>query len=126
MVYSLIPKNFLSFDDLIPMPSNQNGLSISEDDKKIYVEVAMPGISSKDVDITFHDGYLWVRGDSKKEEEDKKKKYYKKAISSFSYQVTVPSDVDIKKDPEATCKNGIVTIAFDKSPKTQPKKILVK
>jgi HSP20 family protein len=135
MSYSLIPKNFLSVplrnfwedvEEWLPSQSHPNGLSVSEDDKKIYIEAAIPGVDSKDVEVTFHDGYLWIRGETKKEEEDKKKKYYRKAVNSFSYQVAVPGDVDTKKDPNANCKNGIITISFEKSPKTQPKKIQVK
>lgn len=138
MTSSLIPKRFLSFPSLslpdfwdedeewITSPSTQSGLSVYEDENKVYVEAAVPGIDPKNVDVTFHDGYLWIRGEKQEEEQDKKKKYYRKASSSFSYRVAVPGDIDDNKEPEATYKHGVMTIAFVKSPKAQPKKIQVK
>jgi HSP20 family protein len=138
MAFDLIPKRFLSFPSLslpdfwdedeewLTVPSTQSGLSVYEDENKVYVEAAVPGLDPKDIDITFQDGYLWIRGETKKEEEDKKKKYYRKATSSFSYRVAVPGDVDEAKEPEATYKHGVMTVAFAKSAKAQPKKIQIK
>jgi HSP20 family protein len=132
MTISLIPKKMLSFPDiwdddnwLMPQ-STQNGLSISEDEKNVYIETAIPGIDPKDVEITFQDGYIWVRAETKQEEKDKNKKFYRQATSSFSYRVAVPGEVDMNSEPEATYKHGVMTITFAKSPKVQPKKIQIK
>jgi HSP20 family protein len=137
MAYDLIPNRLLSFpqiqlpsiwnddDDWLTAPSNPSGLSISEDEKKVYIEAALPGIDPKNVEITFQDGYLWIRGEVKEEEKDKNRKYYREATKSFSYRVAVPGDVDTTIDPSATYKHGVMTIAFMKSAKSQPKKIQV-
>jgi HSP20 family protein len=101
-------------------------LSLSEDDKHIYVQAQVPGVDPKNIDVTYHDGYLWIRGEAKESEEDKKRKYYRHATSSFSYRVAIPSEVDMKTEPEATYKHGVMTVTFAKSPKAQPKKITVK
>ncbi len=106
------------------MTNPQSGLAVSEDDKNIYIEASVPGIDPKDVDITFDKGTLWIKGESKKEE--KEKKYYRRAASSFSYRVNVPGELDPNTEPEATYANGVMTVTFAKSPKTQPKKIAVK
>ena len=113
-------------DDFTLLPQSQGGLSISEDDSKVYIEAALPGIDSENIDITFHDGYVWVRGEKKEKEEDKKRKYYRQSAKSFSYRVAVPGDVDLNTEPEAEFDNGVMTITFAKSPKSQPKKIAVK
>lgn len=138
MTNSLIPRRLLSFPSLslpdfwgedeewLSAPSTQSGLSIYEDESYVYVEAAVPGIDPKDVDVTFQDGYVWVRGETKEEEGDQKKKFYRRASRSFSYRVAIPGDVDTTKDPDATYKHGVMTIAFAKSPKAQPKKIQVK
>jgi HSP20 family protein len=118
-------RNFWDDDDDIALASNvPSGISISEDDNNVYVEVALPGIDPKDAEITFDKGILWVKGESK--EEEKKKKYYRKAMSSFSYRVAVPGDLDPKFEPTAESKNGMMKITFKKSPQAQPKKITVK
>jgi HSP20 family protein len=114
-------------EDFWPVATQaQNNLSISEDDQKIYIEAAMPGIDPKNVDITFEKGYLWMKGEVKEEEKDQKRKYYRKATRSFSYRVAVPGDVDANAEPAASCKNGVLTVTFQKAAKAQPKKIQIK
>ena len=114
-------------DEDWPMTTNvSNGLSISEDEKYVYVEAAVPGIKPEEIEVTFDKGVLWIKGESKEEEEDKKKKFYRRLASSFSYRVAVPGDLDQNAEPEASCKHGVMTVKFMKSPKTQPKKIAVK
>lgn len=137
MAYDLIPRNLLAFpsvhipsvwndeDDWLTAPSSPSGLSVSEDDKKVYIETAIPGIDPKNIEITTHDGYLWIRGETKEEEKDKSRKYYREATKSFSYRVAVPGDIDNSIDPVATYKHGVMTVAFIKSPKSQPKKIQI-
>lgn len=138
MSVNIVPKKMLSFpsfslpslwdedEDWFMTPSTQSGLSVYEDDSKVYIETAIPGINPKDVEVTFQDGYLWVRAETKEEEKDKNKKYYRQASQSFSYRVAVPGEVDSNKEPEATYKHGVMTITFNKIPKSQPKKIQIK
>lgn len=136
MAYDLFPSRLLSFpsfqlpsiwdeDDLLTTPSSSSGLSISEDEQKVYIEAALPGIDPKNIEITFHEGYLWIRGELKEEEKDKSRKYYREATKSFSYRVAVPGDIDNNAEPSATYKHGVMTVTFMKSPKSQPKKISV-
>jgi HSP20 family protein len=137
MAFDLVPRRFLSFptlpsiwdedEDWLTMPSTPGtGLSISEDEKNIYVEGAVPGIDPDDIEVTYQDGYVWIHGETKSEEKDKKRKFYRQSAKSFSYRVAVPGDVDPNVEPEATYKNGVMTVTFAKSPKSQPKKVKVK
>jgi len=137
MAKELIPRSFWDFpsirlpslwgeDEDWPIVSTPSGLSVSEDEKNVYVEAAVPGIDPDDVDITFDKGTLWIKGEAKEEEKDKKRKFYRKASRSFSYRVSVPSEVDPNAEPEASYKNGVMTVTFAKSPSSQPKKIKVK
>ncbi len=105
-------------------PASSGGVSISEDDKNVYVEAAVPGIDPKDIEVTFDKGVVWIKGETK--EEAKGKKFYRKATSAFSYRVAIPGDIDTSKDYEATHKHGMVKVTFAKSPASQPKKITVK
>lgn len=137
MAKELAPRSFWDFptfrlpsiwgeDEDWPLIEAPSGLSVSEDERNVYVEAAVPGIEPDDVDVTFDKGTLWIKGEAKEEEEDKKKKFYRKASRSFSYHVSVPSEVDPNTEPEATYKNGVMKITFAKSPSSQPKKIKVK
>lgn len=134
MAFDLVPQSFFRFpsissvwDDDVDwaMPQSASGLSVSEDDKNVYIEAAVPGIDPNDVEVTFDKGALWIKGETK-EEQKNGKKYYRKATSSFSYRVSVPGEIDQNTEPEATYKNGIMTVTFAKTPQAQPKKIPVK
>lgn len=115
-------------EEFFTTPITDSGLSISEDDKRVYIEAAVPGIDSKDIEVTFEKGVLWIKGEAKEEEkkEEKKLKFYRKAQRAFSYRVLVPGDIDPNGVQEAVCKNGVMKVTFVKSPKTHPKKIVVK
>lgn len=133
MAYDLVRSPFwnlpftqLDDDDFPSMPSMNSNLSISEDEKNVYVEAALPGINPSDVEVTFDKGVVWIKGEAKEEEDDKKRKFYRRATRSFSYRVTVPGDIDMSVEPKATAKHGVMTIAFAKSPQSQPRKIAVK
>ena len=135
MAYDLVPRSFFSFptlpsfineEDEMFSPISSNGLSVSEDDKKYYVEASLPGIDPKNIEVTYHEGYVWIRGEEKQEENASSRKYYRQKSSSFSYRVNIPGDIDENSEPVASYKHGIMTVSFDKSPKSEPKKIQVK
>lgn len=127
----LVPRSFFSLPSLLEddwdvslsnaLPS---GISISEDEKSIYLDVAVPGVAPKDIDITFEKGLVRIIAQSKKEEQDGRK-YFKRLQSSFSYQYNVPSDVDMAKDPKTKVEHGVLHLIFEKSQKAQPRKITV-
>lgn len=133
MSFDLAPTSFWRFptirgfwddDEELGLSSQPSGISISEDTTHVFVEVALPGINPKDVEVTFDKGIVWVKGEKK--EEEKEKKYYRKATSSFSYRVAVPGDIDLSVEPEATSEHGMMKITFTKAKQSQPKKINVK
>jgi HSP20 family protein len=136
MSRELIPRNFLEniwdFDDdllsLFDMRSTSglsSGLSVSEDDKHVFVEASVPGVDPDKIEVSYDKGILWIRG-QQEQEKDQSRKYYRKASTSFSYRMAIPGNVDVDKDPEATYKNGIMKVTFNKVPEPQPKKIVVK
>jgi HSP20 family protein len=124
--FSTVPSLWNDEDDWVTTQSTPSGLSVSEDEKNVYVEAALPGIDPKNIEMTYHNGYLWVRGEVKEEQKDKTRKYYRQSTQSFSYRVAVPGDVNEQTEPEATYKHGVMTVSFAKSPKAQPKKIQIK
>lgn len=136
---NLAPRNLWAFpsrmpalideiDDLLPMGQTEatSALSVSEDDKHIHIEAAVPGVDPDDVEVTYDRGMLWIRGEAAKEEKDKRRKYYRRAAQAFSYRIAVPGDVDPKAQPEASCENGMIMVTFPKSASAMPKKITVR
>ncbi|MFZ0566057.1 MAG: Hsp20/alpha crystallin family protein [Chlamydiales bacterium] len=106
-----------------------SGLSISSDEEKIYVEANVPGLTSKDVEVTIDpDNVLWIKGEKKVEETSKKKKFYRRSQSSFSYCIPLWEEIDPVAEPEAVCKDGVMRVVFSKKKEKQiaAKKITVK
>jgi HSP20 family protein len=135
MALDLIPRSFWNFpsrinsmfdDDDFSSFLPSSGLTVSEDEKSVYVEAAVPGIDPKNVEVTFDKGILWIRGNEEKKESDDKKKFYRRASSTFSYRVAVPGNIDENAEPDAVCKNGIMRVTFNKLPETAPKKLAVR
>jgi len=108
------------------LPAKHSSVSISEDEKNVYVEAHMPGLNESEIEISLDKGVLWIKGERKEEEQDKKRKYYYKCDRSYSYRVAVPGEIDANKEPEAHYEKGILNVAFLKSAKEQPKRISVR
>lgn len=110
-------------EDVFPTNNAINGLEVSEDNKNVYISAAVPGIDPKDVDVAFDKGVITIRGEKK--EEEKGKKFQRRATSSFFYQI-MPQNIDMKKEPIAVYKNGVMTVTMQKPEGSKPKKIAVK
>ena len=88
----LVPRSMWGFptlfeeleEDLLPTATTISGLSISEDDKNVYVEAAVPGIEPKNVDVTFNKGILTIMGE--KTEEEKAGKSRRSHEQPFDYR----------------------------------------
>ncbi len=127
----LIPRSFLSMptlmdenDDWTFLSNMPSGLSVAEDEKNVYIEASVPGIDPKDIDITFEKGVVRIVAESKKEEKEGKK-YFRRSQTAFSYQFSIPTDVDASSDPSTKVEHGILHLTFAKSAKAQPRKIKV-
>lgn len=103
--------------------SESPGISIYEDEKKVYVEVPVPGMKIEDIKIIFKQGILDVEAHKKEQIKDPSKKYFKKAEVDFSYRVALPVEVDEKREFEKILQNGVLKIIFHKLPEEKIKKI---
>lgn len=103
-----------------------SNISLSEDDKNVFVEANLPGLKEEDIEISLDKGLLWIKGESKKSEENKEKKYYYRATRSFSYHLALPSNINESSEPVANFKDGVIYITFKKAVEEKPKKIKIK
>ncbi|HEV2339823.1 MAG TPA: Hsp20/alpha crystallin family protein [Patescibacteria group bacterium] len=122
------PSIFADMDDFFSFPdvSAGNDFSISEDDKHMHVDAALPGVKPEDIEVTFDKGVVWIRGQAREEEKMKKRKIYRNVHQTFSYRITIPGDIDMKAEPQASYENGMVRITLAKAPQSQPKKLTIK
>lgn len=104
---------------------SSSNISLSEDQNNVYVEANLPGLQDQDIELTLDKDTLWIKGTRKESKEDEERKYYYKASRSFSYRVTLPTEIDYNVEPDANFQNGVIHVVFKKSAKGQPRKISI-
>jgi len=92
-------------------------IDVKEDDKSIVVTAELPGLDEEDVEVTFRDGVLTLKGEKRLEEEKKEDNYHitERRYGSFQRSFTVPESVDEAKI-EATFDKGVLTVNMAKRP----------
>ena len=92
-------------------------LDLLETDKNYQVSIELPGMSEKEIDLSFRDGNLIVRGEKKEEYDEKKEHVYQMERSYGAFQRTIDLPVEVDEEGiEATFKKGVLNITL---PKTQ-------
>lgn len=107
-------------------------IDISEDEKHIYLQAEVPGISKEDVKVTItDDNVLTIKGEKKREQktEDNKEGYsyirIERSFGEFCRSFMLPENV--KKDSiNAKFENGVLNITLEKIEPEKPKEIEVK
>lgn len=94
----------------------------SEDDKAYHVVAELPGMTEKDVEVTFADNMLTISGEKKAEKEVKEEHLHRRerSFGSFRRSFSLPSEVDEGKIA-ATFKDGVMTIDLPKTKTAQKK-----
>ena len=117
------------FDDFFEMPMSDRhemhkmyiimNTDAKESEKDYTLEIELPGINKKDINIDFHDGYLTVSAtrEHRQDEQDKKGNYIRRerSFGNFSRSFYI-GDVD-KKDIDASLDGGILKIVLPKQEK---------
>ena len=105
------------------MTSGWSGLPIAawEDDDHFFVEAELPGVSEPDVDVTVHNGMLFIRGE-RRPPEGRNYLYNNRLYGRFERVITLPATVD-PDAVKAELSGGLLRIELAKSPEAKPKKI---
>jgi HSP20 family protein len=127
-----IDRIFDEFSKGLSTPANADWtprMNVAETEKEYQVSAELPGVAEKDVEVTFHEGLLTVKGSKKEETEQKDKNFHRMEMSygSFERSVALPEEID-EEAINASFKNGVLTISIPKkpSPKAETRKIQIK
>jgi HSP20 family protein len=95
-------------------------VDVSESEKKVTVNVELPGLDEKDVTVSFIDGHLMIRGEKTEEKEEKRKGYYRteRSFGEFSRVIPLPTGVDTNK-VSTVFKKGLLSITLLKTKETR-------
>ena len=97
-------------------------VNVKETEKNFEIEVAAPGLSKKDFNITVDNGVLTISSEKKEEKEQKEKDYTRKefSYSSFSRSFTLPENVN-EDDVKANYEDGLLKLNIAKKVIATPK-----
>jgi HSP20 family protein len=105
------------------------GLAVDmvENKDDFLVKASIPGINPDDLDISYSDDTLTIKGEIKEDKDVKQDQYHlrERRYGTFMRSVTLPTR--IKGDAiEASYQNGVVTLRLPKAEEVKPKRIAIK
>jgi HSP20 family protein len=102
-------------------------LDVIEEDDEFLVKASVPGVNPDDLEITFNDNILTIKGESKAEEEVKEANYHlrERRYGSFSRSISLGTRVSADKI-QASYENGVLTLRLPKAEEVKPKRITIK
>ena len=104
-------------------------INTREEDNAYIIEVDLPGVDKKDIDIDIQDNTLVISGERKLKEEQKDDEYYKieSVYGKFERRFTLPEDADVAKI-DAKSVDGVLEVKIPKKKVVveKPKKIKIK
>ncbi|MDE3742542.1 Hsp20/alpha crystallin family protein [Maribacter polysaccharolyticus] len=101
--------------------TTQPALNIKETDDKFEIELAAPGFSKKDFEITIDDGCLNISAEKSKSEEEKEDDYTRREFSYKAFERALQLPKSVKEEAiKAKYNDGI--LRFDLLKKEEAKK----
>jgi len=99
---------------------------VHETDKEVVIDIELPGIEKKDINVTLRDNVLTVSGERRDERKRNGKDFrsVERHYGRFERSFGLPDTVDPEKI-SARFKNGVLTIKVAKTEEAQPKEIPV-
>ena len=114
-----------------PMATRMEGwappVDVSETDDEIVVRTEIPGIATRDLEITITGTALSISGKKEEKEEMEQEDFYRceRRFGAFRRVIDLPETIDADRI-SADSDNGVVTIRVAKKPGQRAKRIEVK
>lgn len=92
-------------------------MDVSETKEAVMVKAEVPGMDSKEIEVSLQGDLLTVKGEKRQEKEEKGEHYHRveRSWGTFTRAVRLPATVDAS-GVQATFKNGVLTITLPKTP----------
>ena len=102
-------------------------VDVVENKDDFLVKASVPGINPDDLDVSYADDTLTLKGEVKSDNEVKENQYHlrERRYGSFARSISLPTK--IKGDAiEASYQNGVLTLRLPKAEEVKPKRIAIK
>ncbi len=95
---------------------------VTESDDAFHVEIELPGVKSKDIDVEANGQELVVTGEIKEKERKGVLRRSTRRTGAFEYRLRLPGEVDTEKI-NAQMSDGVLTITVPKAQVAKPRHI---
>lgn len=119
------------FDRMVGQAFSKNAwvpaLDVKESEERFMVTMDLPGLEPDQVEVTFEDQVLTVRGtrEFSKEAEDEHYHRIERSYGSFARSVRLPHTADVEKI-QASFDKGVLAVEVPKREEAKPRAIEVK
>ena len=98
-----------------PGGRNWPRIEMAERDQDIIVTAELPGLETRDIDISIDNKMLTLRGEKRSQHDDLASHYRERLYGRFERRLQLPSEVD-EDMVKAAYKDGILTVTLHKKP----------
>jgi HSP20 family protein len=102
-------------------------LDVIEKDEAFIVKASVPGIDPENLEITFTDNVLTIKGMVEEDKEETSARYHmrERRYGSFTRSINLGSRVEGEKI-DARYENGVLELTLPKAEEVKPKRIQIK
>jgi HSP20 family protein len=113
-------------DEALATSTFAPAVDVYEDEHNITLNIEVPGIEEKDIDVRVENNTLTVHGERKFEKEQKEENFRRveRQYGSFTRSFTLPNTVDTESI-QANYDKGVLKIQLAKKAEAKPKQIKV-
>ncbi len=104
-------------DEFFSKNKNMPAMNVKDNDDNFEIELAVPGFSKDEIDVTVADDILSVSASKKKEDVAEKENYSRKEFSykSFERTLQIPTTVNQEQEVSANYQDGILKLTLQKN-----------
>lgn len=101
-------------------------VDLHEEENQFVVKADVPGITKENLEVSFTDNVLTIRGERKEENDAKEKNYYRSErwSGAFERSFEFATEVDAAK-AKASFKDGVLELVIPKAESAKPKQVKV-
>ncbi|MDY6992689.1 MAG: Hsp20/alpha crystallin family protein [Pseudomonadota bacterium] len=111
-------------DSKVALYSWVPAVDIKEESQQFVVDVDIPGVDPKDIEVSMENSVLIIKGERILEHQNPEYKRAERVHGRFYRRFSLPDTADAEHIT-ATGKNGVLTITIPKKPVAQPRRIEV-
>jgi HSP20 family protein len=99
---------------------------ITESEQAFHVKAELPGVNKEDLEVSYSEGVLTIKGERKTEEETKDEKQHRieRFYGTFVRRFDIPENID-QSAISADYVDGVLNITIPKTQKAEPETLKV-